>query len=141
MYQFELMREELKELILTNYSVLIKEYDLTFRDISSVFPQYLLYNDKCIVRFTYDMGSVEVSFIDPLVKHKADLIKNPGGFPSGYPVYPVFHTHKCLFPNDQLKFGSNSWELEQQVKSSRDLIACRFTNVLKGDFTWTNQCP
>jgi hypothetical protein len=95
-----------------------------------------LANDKCILRLIYDSGFTEAQLVYPKEKAERHAIRRPDGFPSGYPMYPLFSVWKYLYPGDGENFRYNGNDVEGQAKAIKRLILDRLTDILKGDFSW-----
>lgn len=95
-----------------------------------------LTNDKCILRLIYDTGFTEAQFVYPKEKEEREAVKRADGFPSSYPLYPIYSVWKYLYPGDRENFQYNGYNIEEQATTIKRLLLERMTNILKGDFSW-----
>jgi hypothetical protein len=131
------MDTRLQEAVIDNFGDIIARFKFQVRDDSDYWPVVLLYNDKCIFRFTDDHGSIEGSFINPIEKDIGEKRKGPNGISKGYPVYKVFSVWEFLYSGDKHDYRTESWDLEVQVKAIKKVLVERLSHVLDGDFSWT----
>lgn len=130
------MDNRLKDTIAKHFNEIIENFNLRLEDKSKLWPHIHLYNRRCIIRFIDDYGRIEASFVNPIEKAEKEKNKRADGFPSGYPVYPVFAVWELLYPSDKVNFRTISQDIDDQVLAVKKLLEERLTNVLEGDFTW-----
>lgn len=112
-----------EKMILEAFSNLIKEFELSYLSKSNELGDELfLVGESCELRFTYDRGDFNCSFINP---------KNRQQFSSNL-VYEI------LFPNDKRFYFSINDPINEQIKTYATMIESKLKNVLKGDFEWDN---
>ena len=106
------------------FAGLMNRYNLEAISLSNNhFSEVRLKNNNCIIKFTYNMGEVGCSFI------------NPKAISGIYPIYPIW---SFLYPNDQKEYGLHEFDFEKQLYFLADLISERFAHILMGDFSWVN---
>jgi hypothetical protein len=134
------MEPKFEPAILTHFSDIITShgFQVKYRP-NSFIGDLQLVNDKCIIRFIFDNPYVLCDFTDPVEKREKEKIIRPDGFPPAWPVYPIFTLWKFLYPGDTLTYEQKPGDIDQQVRSTRNLIHERFTNVLNGDFSWAGR--
>lgn len=132
------MVTDFKQIIVDSFSDIIDDFKFhVSTDHNKIFEEVQLVNEKCIVRFMYDMGNVLCDFIDSVEKSLREEVVRKDGFPSGFPVYPLFSVWKFLYPNDKESFNYNGSNITEQALAIKSLILGRFRNIIKGDFSWT----
>lgn len=132
------MVKNFKQTILDCFNDVIIEFEFSVKANSrKAFNILELENEKCIIRFIEDMEYTSCDFIDPIERMRRQKIVRKDGFPSGYPVYPVYSVWQFLYPNHKADFNYRGMDLEGQVLANKRLILERFRNVLNGDFSWT----
>lgn len=95
-----------------------------------------LVNEKCIIRFLYDRGTLDCHFINPADKFKLVATKAPETL-NGYFVYPVYAVWKLLCPKDKADVEYDPWQaLDKQLMFMKQLLTSRLTNVVNGDYSW-----
>lgn len=128
--------EQFESAIARNFKDVI--IDLQFEVRYVRFDEIQFQNDKCILRFIFDTGRVLCDFINPEEKRASESNKRKDGMPNGFPVYPVHSIWKFLYPHDSKNFSYEGWDIDGQVLAIKKLLLERLTNVLNGDFSWTN---
>jgi hypothetical protein len=128
------MKQSFSSLIVANFSFLETEFSFTVEIMPKDEIQYR--SPGCIIRFIYDMGSVECDFINPeetKLREKA----NTSGLPTSPLAYGVYSAWRAIYPNDSIDYRNSSWDLERQISTTQKLLRERLINVIKGDFAWT----
>jgi len=126
----------LKNIVETSFKDIAEKFNLSVEDKSNRWEHVELYNDNCIIRFIDDFGSIEVSFVNPLERQAAEKMKREDNFPTDYPNYPIYFVWESLYPNDSIKFRTNSLDKTEQVLAAKKLVTKRFENIITGDFSW-----
>jgi hypothetical protein len=86
----EMSKGKLKNLIPDIFSDTIVANNFLVLDQSKHSEHINLSNDNYTIRFIDDLGLIEVSFVDPREKIKAENTKRDDGLPTPYLFYPVF---------------------------------------------------
>ncbi len=127
---------EFENSVLSVFSDVISQFNLNIEKKYKNNYEIKLHNDKCIIRFIYDMGIIECDFIDPIEKKEKESNKRLDGFPIGVPVYEIYSVWEFLFPNDKTSYRYSGWDIEEQLKAKKNLLLKKLINVLNGDFSW-----
>jgi hypothetical protein len=130
---------EFEKAIMRHFNEVAVEYGFEMKYDREIKPDEIqLLNDKCIVRFIYDMGAVACDLIDPREKKLRESMPRKGVGPAGFPVYPAIGVWEFLYPNDAINYRYAEWDVDGQVRAKKKLLLERLTNVLNGDFSWTD---
>jgi len=108
--------------IFDGFQSLRNEFDM--RLITPSEGLYVLHNDKCGIKFTYDRGDVSCAFL-----RRSDSL-----YDYGYLVGSVFrylHPDK-IHDNDSVR----EYDRRKQIFDYAKVINDHLKNVLEGDFTW-----
>jgi hypothetical protein len=131
-------------LYFNNFDVIVK---LHFEDVIRDFQFFFkseekhssceLLNDNCIIRIGYDSGFVSTVLIDPLEKAEKEKIIRKDGWPSGYPVYPLYTVIKFLYPNCEIDGNHRDMSVTDQLLQAKLHLKKWCIDILNGDFSWT----
>lgn len=128
------MKQPFSSLIVADFSFLETEFGFVVQIMPRDEIQY--HSQNCIVRFIYDMGSVECDFINPEETMLREMA-NKSGLPTSPLAYGVYSAWTFLYPEDNIDFRYSGWDLEGQISAKKKLLRERLVSVLKGDFAWT----
>ncbi len=115
--------ENFEELILRTFQDIIKEFNLSFKSNSNDFESDVkLIGTKCTIHFLYDRGELSCSLINTQTgrKYLSNLV------------------YKLLYPNDKSFIFSVNDSPELKLGKYAQLIRTKLSNVIEGDFSWSN---
>jgi hypothetical protein len=128
---------KLEQIIISNFDSLMEEFRFHLEKAeNTVFEEVVLNNNKCILRFTYDMGYILCDFANPKEEAFTKNEISKTGFPVRKNFYSLHSVWKFLYPNDNEKFDSSQKDINNQALNINKHLINRFKNILNGDFSW-----
>jgi hypothetical protein len=112
------------EMILASFRDIINSANMKFVDKSmNEFDVYLLINDYCTLRFTFDRGELACTIINPKTGTRKDATM----------------VYKKLYPTENQFPFLMDVPYKDQIELYARMISQKLMNVLQGDFSWESQ--